>query len=260
MDLPTKAVIDFLTYLLPGFVAAAVVYSLTPAPRPSPFERIVQALIFTIFVQVTVVGTKHTLLWAGSRTEPIGIWDDEVATAWSVLLAIGLGLLVAWAANTDKVHNLLRQSGLTYQTSYPSEWYGALCQNKGFVVLHLTGERRLFGWAEEWPSTPNQGHFVVAQAEWLDGSNRIELIGVQRILVRGKDVEMVELMQPSTQEKPNGRSQATDTTPPTAAKNERTNRGESHDPDAASTVQAGTTSAATSKEVATAVEKKGTHK
>jgi hypothetical protein len=45
MDLPNTALIDVLTYLLPGFVAAAAVYVLTPAIRPAPFERVVQALI-----------------------------------------------------------------------------------------------------------------------------------------------------------------------------------------------------------------------
>jgi hypothetical protein len=104
---------------------------------------------------------------------------------------------------------LLRKFGITHQTSFSSEWYGALSQNAGFVVLHLKGERRLYGWPEEWPSTPDKGHFVVAQAEWLDDGKRIELTGVHRILVRADDVEMVELMHSTSAtalEKPHGRS------------------------------------------------------
>ena len=48
MDIPDQSVITVLTYLLPGFITAALVYSLTPSPRPIPFERVVQALIFTM--------------------------------------------------------------------------------------------------------------------------------------------------------------------------------------------------------------------
>ncbi len=55
-------------------------------------------------------------------------------------------------------------------------------------------------------STPDAGHFVVAQGEWLgEDGKRIELTGVQRILVKAQDVEMVELMRPK--ENTDGRSQ-----------------------------------------------------
>ncbi|HEY3383465.1 MAG TPA: DUF6338 family protein [Vicinamibacterales bacterium] len=209
MDVPSKTIIDVLTYLLPGFITAALVYNLTPVPRLVPFERVVQALIFTILVQVAVLVVRTALLALGVRVGVLGAWTEEARLVWSVLVAIGLGLSVAWATNTDRIHGLLRRCGITHQTSFSSEWYGALSQNAGFVVLHIKGERRLYGWPEEWPSTPDKGHFVVAQAEWLDGDNRIELTGVHRILVRADDVEMVELMRcasATTLEKPSGRS------------------------------------------------------
>ena len=202
MDFPSKTVIDVLTYLLPGFITAALVHNLTPAPRPIPFERVVQALIFTILVQVCVLVVRGVLLGFGSRVVSLGVWTDDVRLVWSVLLALGLGLLVAWAANTDKILCLLRTVGITRQTSFESEWYGALSQNRGYIVLHLDGKRRLYGWAEEWPNRPDEGHFVIAQAEWLDDGNRIELPGVNRILIRAKDVEMVELMEPAVERTP----------------------------------------------------------
>jgi hypothetical protein len=181
MDFPSQAVIAVLTYLLPGFITAALVYSLTPSPRPIPFERLVQAPIFTMIVQVGVVGTRLALLSVGSRGVFLGAWTEDVRLAWSVILAAVLGVLLAWAANTDKIHGLLRMLGITCQTSFSSEWYGAFSRNKGYVVLHLTGQRRLYGWPVEWPSTPGQGHFVMAQAEWLHDDSRIALTGVQRI-------------------------------------------------------------------------------
>lgn len=215
--MPTKAIVDVLTFLLPGFIAAALVFSLTPAPRPIPFERVIQALIFTIIIQVCVNGTRAVLLWAGSHRVALGAWSDNVALVWSVAFAVFLGLFFVWASNTDKIHAFLRRTGITHQTSFASEWYGALSQNRGYVVLHLKGERRLFGWPEEWPSTADAGHFVVAQAEWLgDDGARTELRGVQRILVKAQDVEMIELMEPTTgQENEHGRSQGTDAAPST---------------------------------------------
>jgi hypothetical protein len=213
MEIPDHSVIAVLTYLLPGFITAALVYTLTPIPKPIPFERVVQALIFTMFVQVGVIGVRFTLQRLGPHADILGPWTEDVRLVWSVVLAVVLGVLLAWVANTDTIHSRLRKRGITCQTSFPSEWYGSFSKNKGYVVLHLTGQRRLFGWAEEWPSTPGKGHFVMARAEWLNDGNRVELAGVNQILIRAEDVEMVELMEVRDtlpEETQHGRSQTTD--------------------------------------------------
>ena len=100
--------------------------------------------------------------------------------------------------NTDRLHLLLRRLGITHQTSLSSEWYGALSQTHGYIVLHLVGQRRLYGWPEEWPNASDRGHFVIAEAEWLVGEERRALVGVDRILIRAQDVEIVELMKIQT--------------------------------------------------------------
>ena len=66
------------------------------------------------------------------------------------------------------------------------------------------------GWPEEGPSTPDRGHFIVVQAEWLDENNEpIPLEGVEKIVIKASEVEMVELMSRVTDdhmEVHNGRS------------------------------------------------------
>jgi hypothetical protein len=194
MDFPSTTVVEVLAFLLPGFLAAAVYYALTPAPRPIPFERVVQALIFMVIVQSLVFGVRE-VAQLSSRLVTVGTWSADVQLVWSVLIAIPLGMLLAWISNRDRLHALLRKLRITDQTSFSSEWYGALCRNQGYVVLHLAGSRRLYGWPEEWPSTPLDGHFVMARAEWLDDGDRVPLEGVDRILIRATDVEMVELLK-----------------------------------------------------------------
>jgi hypothetical protein len=200
MDIPSKSAIEILMYLLPGLVTAEIVHNLTPAPRPAPFERVVQALIFTLVVQVLVVSARAGCLLGGRHIVQFGPWTENVRLVWSAALAAILGLILAHVLNTDRLHRVLRRLNITHQTSYSSEWYGALCRNDGFVVLHLSGQRRLYGWPEEWPSGPDKGHFVMALAEWLDEERRIALSGVEKILIRATDVEMVELMTRVTEE------------------------------------------------------------
>lgn len=194
MDIPSATLVDVLVFLLPGFVAAAVYYSLSPAARPIPFERIVQALIFTIFIQASLFVTQMLLAAGAGLTRSLGAWTENVRLVWSLINAVVLGVLMAWISNRDKLHAILRRAGITDQTSHPSEWYGAMCMNKGYVVLHLMGNRRLYGWPQEWPSTPDKGHFAMAKAQWLTDDGAIELPGVNVILIRAEDVERVELM------------------------------------------------------------------
>jgi hypothetical protein len=205
MDLPSHAVVSVLAYLLPGFVAAAIVYSLTPNPRPAPFERVVQALIFTILTHAIVAVAKGIVLWFGRHAFTLGWWSDDTRVVYSVLLAIAFGLTWSKLLNNDRLHSGLRNWGITHQTSFPSEWYGAFCSNSRYVVLHLAGRRRLYGWPQEWPSSPDRGHFVIALPQWLRESDVVEVPGVDMILVKATDVQMVEFMsQLPPKELPNG--------------------------------------------------------
>ena len=177
--------VGILTFLLPGFVAAAIFYSLTSHPKPGAFDRVVQALIFTTIGQAIVA----LLLVIDSQ------WLKNWEPALSVLIAVILGLVASYASNRDTAHRILRRLGVTRETSYPSEWYSAFSRHHGcFVVLHLKGQRRLYGWPEEWPSHPEEGHFRVAEAEWLVENERKPATGVSAILIPSGEVEMVEFL------------------------------------------------------------------
>jgi uncharacterized integral membrane protein len=188
---------DFVTliqYLLPGFVAAWVFYSFTSFPKPSQFERVVQALIFTIFVQAIVFTIKKPLFYFGRRW-PLFTWNADSDLVCSIISAILLGIIFSYFANNDRIHKLLRDFGITRETSYPSEWFGVFLKNVTYVVLHLDGERRLYGWPIEWPSEPEKGHFVLVQASWLTEDEQIPITGVESIMVDVREVKMVEFME-----------------------------------------------------------------
>ncbi|OPY17081.1 MAG: hypothetical protein A4E74_01524 [Syntrophus sp. PtaB.Bin075] len=190
-----KDFVAFLQFLIPGFIAAWAFYSFTSFPKPSQFERVVQALIFTIFVQALIYIIKAAFLSIGEKWTYFE-WNSNSALIWSIVSAILLGIIFSYFTNNDKMHKLLRKWGITRETSYPSEWFGAFLKNITYVVLHLEGERRLYGWPIEWPSEPDKGHFVLAQASWLTEENEIiPLTGVESIMVDVKEVKMVEFME-----------------------------------------------------------------
>ena len=193
MNWASGEIVGVLTFLLPGFVAAAVFYALTSHPKPGAFDRIVLALIFTLICKV-IADFAVTL--------PSGSEDRIAATdlnepALSIAIAVVLGLCVSGISNTDALHRFLRWLRITRETSFPSEWYSTFARygENAYIVLHLQDGRRLYGYAEEWPSEPKDGHFRMAEAEWLDDENkRIALKDVSAVLISATEVAMIEFL------------------------------------------------------------------
>ncbi len=202
MDLPSSEIVAVIYALLPGFLAAWIFHGLTPHPRLGAFERVVQALIFTGIAQAVVVTIRWTALLLGGIGS-IGTWTDGTSYVFSIVIAVLMGIGFAFCANTDCFHKVLRDGkwfekfgGITKRTSFPSEWFSAFNMDQRYVVLHLSGERRLYGWPYEWPDHPDSGHFVIMQPEWLlDDNSRAPLHEVEQVLVSGTDVKMVEFVK-----------------------------------------------------------------
>lgn len=192
-DIPSSEIVDAIYRLLPGFVTAWIFYGLTAHPKASSFERVIQALIFTLFVEALVQVIGASLVGIGSCTGDIcGQWSVDNAFIWKVCVAILLGFVFAWFSNSSRFHNFLPDS-LTKRTSYPSEWFGAFYQNPRFVYLNFADGRRIFGWPKEWPDAPGKGHFVLENAEWiLPDNTRVALIAIEKILIPASDVVLVE--------------------------------------------------------------------
>ena len=182
-------VVGVLVFLLPGFVAASVFHSLTSHPKPDTFDRLIQALVFTVIVNAIIVGIS---LVANITLEES--WIPVLA----VLISVMLALTTVYWSNNDTMHGILRRLCITKETSYPSEWYSTFWRlNDCYVVLHLKGERRLYGWPEEWPSQPDRGHFRISEGEWLgnDENDGVSTTGISAILISANDVEMVEFIK-----------------------------------------------------------------
>lgn len=201
-------VVALLTYLLPGFLAAWVFYGLTSHPRPSVFERVVQALVFTFLIQALIPVARIGLEALGSLTMVLRPWDATAEAFTSLVLAALFGTLLAYCTNTDSVHKWLRSKGFTTRTSHSSEWYYVLAQKVTFVILHLKDGRRLYGWPKEWPIEPEKGQFFIMLPSWIqEDGTEVHLPQLDGILVHARDVQWIEFMQQPEQphDKPNER-------------------------------------------------------
>ena len=188
MEHLTNNVIQLLQYLLPGFLSAWVFYGFTSYVKPSQFERVVQALIFTLVIQMLVYPTKQIL---GSEAGP---WNSELELIVSSSFAIAFGFLFASFANNDYFHKFVRWLKISKESSHPSGWHSAFSNNATYIVLHLNDGRRLYGWPKEWPTSSDSGHFLMMQPSWLHDDSEKPVDGVDFVLISVKDVRMVEFI------------------------------------------------------------------
>lgn len=197
----TKDFIILVTYLLPGFLAAWVFYGLTSHPKPSQFERVVQALIFTFIIQIFIPPCRWVLEQIGNVVA-LRPWDRAAEGLTSLSLAIILGVILAYFTNTDSAHKWLRKIGFTTRTSHPSEWYCVLSEKVTFVILHLRDGRRLYGWPKEWPVEADKGQFYIMLPSWIksDGT-QIDLPQLDGVLVSASDVRWVEFIEKIEEQK-----------------------------------------------------------
>jgi hypothetical protein len=190
-----KDTISLLSYLLPGFLAAWVLYGLTSNPKPGQFERVIEALIFTFFIHVMIPVVRGILEFLGKNLYSIRPWDATSENICKLMLAISIGVFLAVYTNNDGAHKWLRKLGITTRNSFPSEWVGVFSRKITYIVLHLKDGRRLYGWPREWPNQHDKGHFYIQEPSWIlqDGS-QITLENVDGLLVSSSAVEWVEFM------------------------------------------------------------------
>ena len=134
-------------------------------------------------------------------------WNNGYDLLCNFVVAVILAVVSVSIVNNDTLHICLRRINVTKETSYPSEWYRAFARHPDcYVILHLDGRRRLYGYPEEWPSDPNKGHFRMAETKWLTDdvadANGLAGTDVSAILVPVTQVEMVEFLSTKTVERP----------------------------------------------------------
>ena len=135
--------VSVLYLLLPGFTAAYVFYGFTAHKKPSPFERPVQALIFTgITVPLSAIA-QWLLFWAGRKYGPWMEWSPTVSLGSGMIVGTLLGVVASFLANTNLLNYTFSKLRVTKRTSFSSEWYSVFhSAEEAYVYLTFKDERR----------------------------------------------------------------------------------------------------------------------
>lgn len=170
----SQEVVTLLQYLLPGFAMAAVYYGLTSHPRPSQFERVVQALLFTVVVQSLDDGVG--LIVVRCTPGAVTIWTSEADLVAKLIVALLAGIAVSALSNSDAIHTKLRKLGITHRSAYPGEWHTVFALRRRLVILYLKDGSCVAGWPAKWPPDAQK---------WAPLPHTLRVAGAARTDLRG---------------------------------------------------------------------------
>lgn len=101
MSVAVNELQTLLTMLLPGFVTAAILYLFTSFSKPSPFERVIQALVFSFAINAIA-----------GLFEWLSVFESVPDIVLYFVLAILLGVIVVYTTNHDWLYRSYGYFGL----------------------------------------------------------------------------------------------------------------------------------------------------
>lgn len=209
-----EGTIQILNYLISGFITAWIFYSFTPFKVDNQFERVIQALIFTVIIKSSYFFIEWLLLFTG-QVYSLGQIYTNTESILSIVLAVIYGFLFSYLSNNDYVHKISRHLGISQEHSYVSELFYAFKSNPHkYIILKTKIDstfegRRIYGYPDEFPAKQSEGHFSISDPSWIgeepdttDGEEKIVSVlypmsGVGNILVPSEDVAWIEFINPA---------------------------------------------------------------
>jgi hypothetical protein len=196
-----QALIVFMILLL-GFITRTIIGSLVHRKKIGDMESVIESFIFSFLIYLIIL-----FIYPSSISEVIVIINDKNLTNFhndikvllivSMLTSIFLGLIMSIILNHDYIHNFLRWSKVTTETSRESTWLDIFLDMKGkSVVVTLDDDRRIEGYPAYYSHDQEEGCIFLTDAYWIDDKNetiKCEHDGI--LLTKYEKIKRIEFLK-----------------------------------------------------------------
>lgn len=186
-------IIPVLQQLMPGFLAMIVFYWFAEIPKPTYFEKILQALIATAVVQVFVTATERLCYLIGTYYS-FGQWNEGLTSWINLVYAVAIGLALAYLCNNDIAFSLARKMRLTTRASQGDAIHIYKQMAAHAVIIHLTDERRMMGYIDAFPNDMHTGVYLISSPHWIENEIPVPAAQTHSYMIPGADVRWVEFL------------------------------------------------------------------
>lgn len=112
------------------------------------------------------------------------------------VLAVVYPLLLGYFVNRDQPFRFLRSLGLANMASRPNAWLEAFARRDCYVIVNLTGERRIYGWPRLYSASGDEGLLYLEQPSWVNDDGSLAELPIDGILLLDRPrIESIEFLR-----------------------------------------------------------------
>jgi hypothetical protein len=166
---PAEHLVDFLVYVMPGFIALQVFRASYPAKRLSEFLQVTWSLIYGVVLAALVRSADTNLLhgWLQSGVPGLPAFGFVIALVLSGLL-LGIIFIGLHRARFFVATHWSRLEGIAPDPQ--SIWAKVNRPSNDYAVVYLDDGSIYFGWIEDYTFDPDaeDNDFLLADAKRVD--------------------------------------------------------------------------------------------
>lgn len=168
-----------LLVLLPGFFSAKIVQTLCVRSKQSELDKVVEALLFSLFTYILfalTLGVELPLSWSARMDQGGTHYSLELhrgRLALLILYSLILGFAWGWVINHDALLKWLRRLGFTQRSSRVSVWSDIFHILGGTVQIGLKDGRMAEGWLRCYSDEAEDAALFLESASWIDENGKI---------------------------------------------------------------------------------------
>lgn len=190
----TFQALQFLIFLIPGFISATILDSLVVRKERKELGKIIEALIFSMII--------YTIYSFISGRSPVtlnqiekSITYDSKSFLWLGLLSISIPVVLSFLITNDWHMKVARKLRISNRTARSSVWHDAFSDKDTYIIINFENGRRIYGWPLYYSEVPMNPYIFLANPAWIEGEEYIEL-NVEGILITPEQkIESIEFLE-----------------------------------------------------------------
>jgi len=197
--MPDKAeALGIFLILLPGFAAAYLVQLLAARRKQSELDKVVEALIFSLFLYLLTLpffGYALPIAWHPGDEKHPEAW--QIFIVWPHLLALAfvavvLGTIYAASINHNWLTWPFRWLRVSDRSARSSVWNDVFSDIDGFVQVGMSDGRSVIGWIRKYSDEDEAHVLFLEEAAWIDSNgNESPIYGPGILLTKNSGIEYI---------------------------------------------------------------------
>lgn len=203
--MPEKAeALGIFLVLLPGFVSAYLVQILAARRKQSELDKVVEALIFSLFLYLLTLPLFDYSLpigWYLGDVNHIDAW--QIVVKWPhlatlAIFAVILGTVYSASINHNWLTALFRWLNISERSARSSVWNDVFSDLKGFVQVGLSDGRSVIGWIRNYSDEDDSHSLFLENAAWVgDNGEELPIVGPGILLTKNLEITYVMFLDPN---------------------------------------------------------------